>query len=1032
MPSLLDEDRKTQENTGQHDRLNNLSGDEYRRSNELLASLNEDPRDTLQANEENPEKTEAPEQDNLMQYTPEESGTKQQSAKNPSRIRNFLGRRKVLLSAGLGGTGLIVILLFSSVLQLKLEALISNATKAASAIPGYAVEHKAEYLVTRVLAARMLQVAYGLDDTDIEPVFCPTRGAIGCSLLATYTAKYISDEIGLDIIRMPNGNTVQVSINAKGRQMLGGYARSWEIEFTRDWSNSGVNKAVQKISSHREMRAELKKRVDKKYKNTVTRYVARRILMLQYGVRGWRAFEKTREKIDNKVADVRTQFKAGMYKNTIGKISPRFAAYLACFQGGTDPCDKLLQNLSSDLGTVKKPNPGDDDYDRKLADYEKWEKQKNGISKIQQRITGELADVADTSVFGKAISKIFSSKILAAATGVGAVIGAVEVIDLALSGVDAIDDGAGSLVGFDMNSQSFTGFAFGDGTGLVSNWEKIKVGDFEDGNTSAEVLNELGSLIDCDGSPLCAQENGYPVITATTATVSASSGRWERECPSAGSEAYETILLEEGELVCPTFKLIRDFTESFSSNPLWQSAVAMSKVWMSSGSHTIVGIYQAAVGAVFDAATAPFMAIPGIKEIFSSISGWASEQLQPTIEFVTNTIFNPAVVGYGVPASLNYDGMSGALHTAEWELMRNGIQDGQVLGAGGQYLSEEEAQKVLAYQKSEEAEYFASLPLFDRLFDASLKGSFIQQLALSAPDSGTELALLPSKAIAMLTSSSTASAASSAQTNVSPFGLPLYGYTIDAEAVTADPSIYTEDYCSASADAREKSYKKVDGVPISVYTKSDPCALEKLVVGSLITEANPTDPYAFQPIGATGSTTSTNTDEVAWIIDRKWYDNSATHYGVMKGHQADSYPYYSYEGNEGQTYAIDISPSGINGAPIYALLGGEVTRVNLPSSAASGNGGLEIKTTLPNGKILMHLYAHGYTSLKVGDTVETGGPIGTVGNIGRSSVPHIHMEINYDGRPICGNDIFTELANNRPVNFDTLADRATVRCLGRT
>lgn len=1019
MPNLLDEDRKTQENTGQHDRLNNLSGDEYRRSNELLASLNEDPRDTLQANEENPEKTEAPEQDNLMQYTPEESGTKQQSAKNPSRIRNFLGRRKVLLSAGLGGTGLIVILLFSSVLQLKLEALISNATKAASAIPGYAVEHRAEYLVTRVLAARMLQVAYGLDDTDIEPVFCPTRGAIGCSLLATYTAKYISDEIGLDIIRMPNGNTVQVSINAKGRQMLGGYARSWEIELTRDWGDSGINRTVDKISSHREMRTELKKRVDKKYKNTVTRYIGRRVLMMKYGVRSWRAFEGTREKVDNKIADIKTQFKAGMYKNTIGKISPRFAAYLACFQGGTMSCEATLKSLNESLDMPK--HPGDNASKEELEEYKKKKAQYDALEKIGANIRGEIPDTPGDGATS-ALKKIFSSRILAVAGGVAS---AVMITDLVLKAVDAVNDGALDNVALDMASQAYTGLAFGDEVGIVTNWEKIKVGDFEDGNVSSEILNEIGSLVDCDGSTLCAYENGYPGTTATamlSSTASAAAG-FVRECSTEDGD--KDVVLESGELVCPERKLIRNFSGLFQDNPVFQPVAAVAEVWSVSVG-PVVELFNDVTNAALGWITGP------IADILKPVTEAIGKQAEPLIAWFMETVFNPPVVGYETTAANNYDAVSGALHLQEWELMQNGVQDGQALGAGGQYLSEEEAQKVLAYQKSEEAEYFASLPLFDRLFDASLKGSFMQQLALSAPDSGTELALLPSKAIAMLAGSSTASAASSIQVNASPFGLPLYGYTIGAEAVTADPSIYTEDYCSASADAREKSYKKVDGVPISVYTKSDPCALEKLVVGSLITEANPTDPYAFQPIGATGSITSTNTNDVAWIIDRKWYDNSATHYGVMKGHQADSYPYYSYEGNEGQTYAIDISPSGINGAPIYALLGGEVTRVNLPSSAASGNGGLEIKTTLPNGKILMHLYAHGYTSLKVGDTVETGGPIGTVGNIGRSSVPHIHMEINYDGRPICGNDIFTELANNRPVNFDTLADRATVRCLGRT
>jgi len=178
------------------------------------------------------------------------------------------------------------------------------------------------------------------------------------------------------------------------------------------------------------------------------------------------------------------------------------------------------------------------------------------------------------------------------------------------------------------------------------------------------------------------------------------------------------------------------------------------------------------------------------------------------------------------------------------------------------------------------------------------------------------------------------------------------------------------------------------------------------------------------------SSKSAVTDGIAWIIDRKWYDNPSTRYGVMKGHQANSGFYYHY--GDSKRYAIDISPPGILGAPQYALAGGRVVRVNLPSSRAGGNGGLEIESKLPNGKTLLHLYAHSQkVSVRVGDVVKAGQQVAEVGNIGNSSVPHIHLEIKYDRRPICGNDIFIELANNQPIDFEKLASKASPNCLGR-
>jgi murein DD-endopeptidase MepM/ murein hydrolase activator NlpD len=47
----------------------------------------------------------------------------------------------------------------------------------------------------------------------------------------------------------------------------------------------------------------------------------------------------------------------------------------------------------------------------------------------------------------------------------------------------------------------------------------------------------------------------------------------------------------------------------------------------------------------------------------------------------------------------------------------------------------------------------------------------------------------------------------------------------------------------------------------------------------------------------------------------------------------------------------------------------------------------------------MTVYAHILENLvKVGDWVEQGQVIGTVGSTGRSSAPHLHFEIRLDGR----------------------------------
>lgn len=768
--------------------------------------------------------------------------SKQNASKVTKGNSSFWKNRKLLAGLGIGGITGGIIAMFLLMLPLKLNALITNATQAAERIPGYAVQHRTEYLMTRILATRMLQLSYSLDDKDIEPVFCKERGNVGCSLLATYTAQRISDTMGLDMIKLPN-QTVRVTINAKGRDSLGGYARSWEIKLTRDWGESGVLNTVKKIETHEGMRAYLKAKVDKNYKNTLSRFVARRILMLKYGVRSWRAFEATRERIDNKIADVKTAFKVGMYQNTIGKISPRFAAYIACLQGGTATCEDLLKNLSS---AIEPPGDGPKAGETE-AEYERRKKQYESLEKIGARVRGEIPDVPDGDMLAKGFAKIFSTKVLAAATGVVSI---VVITDTVMKAVDSVNNGLLDTIGFDMAAQAYTGFAFGDSTGVVPNWEKVKVGDIE-GTDAAEVMNELGSLIDCDGSALCAYENGYgsASLAASIAPIAgAATGGFARECET--DEGIKQITLSPGELVCPERKLYRNYAGLLVDNEWFKPLAAIAGVWESSLGQ-IMNWINGAIGTLVGWITTPFIAL--LKPVTDAIG----KQLEPLINWFMETVFNPPSVGYDTTPANNYDALSGALHLEQWEMMKNGIVDGVVLGGGGQYLTEAESQEILAYQKSEEQDNFNSQSNLARLFDTSLKGSLAQQAVLQAPTNLTSLAKFPTKVLASLFHAPTASAASAATS--SPFGLPNYSYKLNDSALTADPNTYTETYCSDSAIAREASLVPPDqtDATVPVYTKTDPCALEKLVVGSLITPDNPTDPNAFPPISGTLSGGST-------------------------------------------------------------------------------------------------------------------------------------------------------------------------------
>ena len=95
------------------------------------------------------------------------------------------------------------------------------------------------------------------------------------------------------------------------------------------------------------------------------------------------------------------------------------------------------------------------------------------------------------------------------------------------------------------------------------------------------------------------------------------------------------------------------------------------------------------------------------------------------------------------------------------------------------------------------------------------------------------------------------------------------------------------------------------------------------------------------------------------------------------------------------TYAIDIAcPSG---TPIKAAASGTVVRV---SPGYSGGYGNLVVIQHPNGMITF--YAHmltGSMKVSVGDRVSQGQVIGNVGSTGRSTGPHLHLEVRNGVNP---------------------------------
>ena len=100
---------------------------------------------------------------------------------------------------------------------------------------------------------------------------------------------------------------------------------------------------------------------------------------------------------------------------------------------------------------------------------------------------------------------------------------------------------------------------------------------------------------------------------------------------------------------------------------------------------------------------------------------------------------------------------------------------------------------------------------------------------------------------------------------------------------------------------------------------------------------------------------------------------------------------------------IDFNP-GV-GAPIYAIADGVI------SQAEDGNGGygnflyIDHGNLLGDGVDVQSLYAHmqhGSSTWQVGDSVKVGDFLGTVGQTGQVTGPHLHFELLLDGVQVDG------------------------------
>lgn len=135
---------------------------------------------------------------------------------------------------------------------------------------------------------------------------------------------------------------------------------------------------------------------------------------------------------------------------------------------------------------------------------------------------------------------------------------------------------------------------------------------------------------------------------------------------------------------------------------------------------------------------------------------------------------------------------------------------------------------------------------------------------------------------------------------------------------------------------------------------------------------------------------------VAFPVDERWYRQN---------------PEWFTKPHHNSTPASDIPVP--TGTPIYAVLGGTVTKAPIMETNTSYGQGVEIES--PGG--IRIIYAHGIDGgaiVKPGDTVQPGQLIMHSGSTGNSTGPHLHLEIRIGGRERCPQPLLSGIMSGNP------------------
>lgn len=749
------------------------------------------------------------------------------------RLNGFSRRQKIAGSAAaLVSAGTIAFILFFLPV-LRLESYLSSINQRVFGFASNAVSQRVEHLFERYMITRVIQLnTCGNNVTGNCKADYTDKGIAGGLFNAWRDAKVeqkLIDQFDLKFetnknpltgevnrITVRSGKTGKVITLSEGQIKAGNFSGG-DREFGRE-----VNKFL---------------RQETRWYEVMQRRSVRKYLVRKHDVKFWCFFACTaRDNLDLKTASAKTRLKYKLVERIIYPFSPKLGFILDCIVSGGDTgkggkCgSKALRERGIDRETLSNAD----------------------IESIKKSFVGNQSPRLTQVLLERVLQKFMSQTAARQAVSTIPVAGQIYLAAVLVDGFDRLDDCIQdyclSHFAADLNSRQYVEYY----TAMYSASGELKAGDMS--------ADEAGAIMDDFGGPYSAEQSlvyqAYNSPEKTSLTFLGGTA-YAAADQTAKKETYlcaDSKPIPAGELVCPEKKVARTYQiEDMRNNSIVDRLsdilniydCALPKVFGKCPGGQFVSpktyirptlnfINDAAntvLGPAIAATLKGFQYLPYVGDVVT----WGLEKTNSMMQVILERYF-PLPIQLTSPGREKYDGLEAGGEVAAMEFGKGGYTEaGQSYGLGGQLLNPGQQSAILRdYWDQQNYEYRNSgfiAKLTNRDRPNSLANRFIAAMPTSISQLSQRFTAMMSRPFSGLSLGSPAFAATNTA-NINAFGINRYGYAVDAPALTADPALYTEEYCQTAKTAWENSKTEDPITGFDEYSTTNPCLLEQVAVES--------------------------------------------------------------------------------------------------------------------------------------------------------------------------------------------------------